>query len=293
MIDHKVPLNSLKFFYYVAEYGSVSIAAEKLYLTQSAVSKQVKSLEQALAVQLFDRINKSLILTTEGRTLYMCCQQIFGQLQQCLEKIQQSKPINSPLVLSCEPTFSMKWLIPRLAQVAQLNWGFEVVLQTGGGPVNFNDTQIDLALRRDDFNWGTHLYTEKLADEYMVLIQSQQAKSDPQLLWSSSRPNFEKQLRRQVGIQKLIPQSQWVALDHFYLCLEGCMAGWGATLISIFMVEKELTHQTVQVLMPAFTDHSAYYLLSAEPIENDSRKQIFMHWLKQQMSQTQQNLGCI
>lgn len=290
MIDHRVPLNSLKFFYYVAEYGSVSIAAEKLYLTQSAVSKQIKSLELALDTRLFDRINKSLVLTSEGKILYICCQQIFGQLQHCLEQIQHSQPMNSPLVLSCEPTFSMKWLIPRLAQISALNWGFEVVLQTGGGPVNFTDKQIDLALRRDDFDWGSYLYTEKLADEYMVLIQHQQTQTNPQLLWSSSRPNFEKQLRRHEKINKLIPQSQWVALDHFYLCLEGCMAGWGATLISIYMVEKELSHQMLHSVIPAFPDHSAYYLLSAEPFQNDYRKQVFMQWLQREMLKTQQQL---
>ena len=286
MID-RVPLNSLKFFYYVAEYGSVSVAAEKLFLTQSAVSKQIKNLEQMLEVPLFDRINKTLLLTAEGKTLYSCCQQIFAQLNQCLEQIQQKKSFNRPLVLSCEPTLSMKWLIPRLAQIAQLNWGFDVVLQTGGGSVNFNEQQIDLALRRDDFSWGVHLYSEKLADEYMVLIHQPQADSQ-QFLWSTSRPHFDQQLLKHREINAMIHQYPWVALDHFYLCLEGCLAGLGATLISVFMVEKELQHHTVQAKLPVFADGSAYHLLSATPFAEDPRKLVFMQWLKQEMSATQQ-----
>ncbi|MDQ8936949.1 LysR family transcriptional regulator [Acinetobacter rudis] len=288
MIDHKVPLNSLKFFYYVAEFGSVSLAAEKLYLTQSAVSKQIKSLEQALMLQLFDRINKSLVLTNEGRILYVCCQQIFGQLQQCLGQIQHSTVQNKALVLSCEPTLSMKWLIPRLATVHQLNWGFEVILQTGGGPVDFKEQQIDLALRRNDFEWGTELYSEKLADEYMVLVQGQHSQIKRKLLWSRSRPHFDKQLRKYESITKRIPQSDWIALEHFYLCIEGCLAGWGETLLSIYMVEKELTYQTLQPVIPIFSDHSAYYLLSAAAFDSDPRKMVFMQWLQQEMLKTQQ-----
>ena len=65
----RLSLNSLKFFYYVAIEGSVTIAAERLYVTQSAVSRQIKNLEDLLNITLFERKNKSLILTAEGKVL--------------------------------------------------------------------------------------------------------------------------------------------------------------------------------------------------------------------------------
>ena len=56
----KISLNALKFFYYVAEYGSVTLASQKLFVTQSAVSKQIKNLEDTLDLSLFNRVNKKL-----------------------------------------------------------------------------------------------------------------------------------------------------------------------------------------------------------------------------------------
>ena len=112
----RISLNSLKFFYFVAKYGSVTLAAKKLFVTQSAVSKQIYNLEEALNTALFDRKNKTLVMTKQGETLLSCCHQVFGQLDECLIQLSQPKTENKQLVLSCEPTLSMKWLIPRLSK---------------------------------------------------------------------------------------------------------------------------------------------------------------------------------
>ena len=80
----KISLNALKFFYYVAEYGSVTLASQKLFVTQSAVSKQIKNLEDTLDLSLFNRVNKKLVLTANGNVLFSCCQQVFAKLDDCL-----------------------------------------------------------------------------------------------------------------------------------------------------------------------------------------------------------------
>ena len=65
----------------------------------------------------------------------------------------------------------MKWLIPRLANFKQKFPDIEVSLLTGGGEVDFSVQQIDLALRRDDFIWSNQIYSEKIADEYMLCVK--------------------------------------------------------------------------------------------------------------------------
>ena len=55
-------------------------------------------------------------MTKQGETLLSCCHQVFGQLDECLIQLSQPKTENKQLVLSCEPTLSMKWLIPRLSK---------------------------------------------------------------------------------------------------------------------------------------------------------------------------------
>ncbi|MEN8283163.1 LysR family transcriptional regulator [Acinetobacter gerneri] len=279
----KISLNSLKFFYFVASYGSVTLAANKLFVTQSAVSKQIYNLEHCLDLTLFDRKNKSFSLTKDGEILLSCCQKIFSQLDQCLIELTQQNSLQTSLVLSCEPTLSMKWLIPRLAQFKAQAHGFDIVLLTGGGSIDFTKNHIDLAIRRNDFAWGEHIFSEKIADEYIVGVESNHASVADELLISNSRPHFLKQIKKIQGLAQVLDTSSKTEFEHFYLCLEACMAGLGRTVISIYMIEKELKYQLLKTISPVVSDGSSYYLLSHNAFHEDPRKMIFLEWLKKQM----------
>ncbi|HCW4113574.1 LysR family transcriptional regulator [Acinetobacter baumannii] len=286
----RISLNSLKFFYFVAKYGSVTLAAKKLFVTQSAVSKQIYNLEEALNTTLFDRKNKTLVMTKQGEILLSCCHQVFGQLDECLIQLSQPKTENKQLVLSCEPTLSMKWLIPRLSKFKKLGHDFEVVLLTAGGVVDFEKDNIDIAIRRNDFDWGEHIYSEKIADEYIALVQATQSLETNDVLISTSRPNFFKSINRIAELKQSLKGYTKVELEHFYLCLEGCLAGLGATVISIYMIEKELEWKVLQKNSPVVQDGSAYFLLSHRAFEEDPRKTIFLEWLKAEMNESQHKL---
>ncbi|HCW4538220.1 TPA: LysR family transcriptional regulator [Acinetobacter baumannii] len=251
----RISLNSLKFFYFVAKYGSVTLAAKKLFVTQSAVSKQIYNLEEALNTTLFDRKNKTLVMTEQGETLLSCCHQVFGQLDEYL--IQLS---------------------------------FEVVLLTAGGVVDFEKDNIDIAIRRNDFDWGEHIYSEKIADEYIALVQATKPSETNDLLISTSRPNFFKNMSRIAELKQSLKGYTKVELEHFYLCLEGCLAGLGATVISIYMIEKELEWNLLQKNSPIVQDGSAYFLLSHRAFEEDPRKTLFLEWLKAEMNESQHTL---
>lgn len=182
----KISLNSLKFFYFVAKYSTVTNAAEKLFVTQSAVSKQIYNLEGFLEINLFYRKNKSLILTSEGELLFDCCQKVFSQLDDCFMNLNQAKTERKQLVLSCEPTISMKWLIPRLSKFKDYGYDFEIVLLTGGGVVDFDKDNVDMAIRRNDFFWGEHIFSERIADEYIIMVENQNTSMKKDLLISTS-----------------------------------------------------------------------------------------------------------
>lgn len=282
----RLSLNSLKFFYYVARYESMTIAAERLFVTQGAVSKQLKSLEEMLGFALFIREARKLRLTQQGEILFDCCQQVFQQLDQCLLQLQQQTEIKKNLVLSCEPTIAMKWLIPRLAQFKQLYPEFEVSLLTAGGEVDFRAQNIDLALRRDDFDWGTAVYSEKIADEQMLYVKAKHEQSTGnQVFISKSRPQLWKQFKRHHQAQ--LKEMKAVSLEHFYLCIEACLAGLGTTVVSAYMVERELKYHLLQQVASGYADGSSYYLLSAQPFEEDVRKLLLRDWLRDQMQQSQ------
>lgn len=283
----KISLNSLKFFYFVAKHGSVTQAANTLFVTQSAVSKQIYNLEESIHTPLFERRNKALYLTAKGEKLFQCCQKMFKELDDCLISLQENSAEKKHLVLSCEPTLSIKWLIPRLNKFKALKHSFDIVLLTGGGKINFKQEQIDLAIRRNDFYWGEHIFSEKIADEYMCLAQNKQSSQNKNILISTSRPNFIAHLEQLKPIQPFINNHQLTTFEHFYLCLEACLSDLGSTIISMYMIEKELEHQFLTMPISPFKDGSAYYLLTSQPFLEDSRKLIFLEWLKEEMQASQ------
>ena len=284
----KISLNSLKFFYYVAQHGSVTLASQKLFVTQSAVSKQIKNLEDALGLILFDRVNKKLILTSNGSLLFACCQQVFAKLDDCLVDLKNQQYEKKQLVLSCEPTISMKWLIPRLAEFNSLNYGFEILLLTGGGIVDFQGKSIDIALRRNDFEWDKNIFHEKIIEEYIVAVRNTRTDQTNTLLLTSSRPHLWQHINKSKLVSSDILSYEHMVLEHFYLCIEGCLAGLGTAIVSIFMVEKEISHQFLELVHPPVADSSSYHLLSYYPFYEDERKVIFKNWLKIEMTRSKE-----
>lgn len=284
----KISLNSLKFFYYVAQHGSVTLTSQKLFVTQSAVSKQIKNLEDALGLILFDRVNKKLVLTSNGSLLFACCQQVFAKLDDCLVDLKNQQYEKKQLVLSCEPTISMKWLIPRLAEFNSLNYGFEIVLLTGGGIVDFQGKSIDIALRRNDFEWDKNIFHEKIIEEYIVAVRNTRTDQTNTLLLTSSRPHLWQHINKSKLVSSDILSYEHMVLEHFYLCIEGCLAGLGTAIVSIFMVEKEISHQFLELVHPPVADSSSYHLLSYYPFYEDERKVIFKNWLKIEMTRSKE-----
>ena len=282
----RLSLNSLKFFYYVARYQSVTEAAEKLFVTQSAVSKQLKSLEDSLGIEIFFREGRMLKLTQDGEVLFECCQQIFPQIETCLVHLKEKNKTKKNLILSCEPTIAMKWLIPRLANFKQKFPDIEVSLLTGGGEVDFNVQQIDLALRRDDFIWSNQIYSEKIADEYMLCVKKKDRLDIPKNIFiSASRAKLWHHFKK--IHQPQLSSMHTETLEHFYLCIEAALAGLGATIVSGYMVEREMDYQMLERLTKVYQDGSAYYLLSEHPFEDDIRKMHFKNWLIDEMQSSQ------
>ena len=284
----KISLNSLKFFYYVAQHGSVTLASQKLFVTQSAVSKQIKNLEDALGLILFDRVNKKLVLTSNGSLLFACCQQVFAKLDDCLVDLKNQQYEKKQLVLSCEPTISMKWLIPRLAEFNSLNYGFEILLLTGGGIVDFQGKSIDIALRRNDFEWDKNIFHEKIIEEYIVAVRNTRTDQTNTLLLTSSRPHLWQHINKSKLVSSDILSYEHMVLEHFYLCIEGCLAGLGTAIVSIFMVEKEISYEFLELVHPPVADSSSYHLLSYYPFYEDERKVIFKNWLKIEMTRSKE-----
>lgn len=177
----------------------------------------------------------------------------------------------------------MKWLIPRLACFNQLEYGFELVLLTAGGAVDFQSQGVDIALRRNDFDWGLDIYHEKIVDEHIVAVRNPNTPDNKTLLLSSSPSNLWQHISKSKLISDNILSYEHLILEHFYLCIEAGLAGLGTAIVSIFTVEKELSHEFLELVHPPVADSSSYHLLSYYPFYEDQRKVLFKNWLKEEM----------
>jgi DNA-binding transcriptional LysR family regulator len=158
-------LVALRCFEAAARLESFSRAADELHLTHGAISRAVRSVEEDLGAQLFERRNRRVFLNAAGRLLFDGVHAGLGQMARAAEAVRQ-QVAGRPLLLSCEPTLLMRWLIPRWGDFQARYPQHTVHLVAGGGTVEWG-RGIDLAIRRNDFDWGPNVQMQPLCAEHM------------------------------------------------------------------------------------------------------------------------------
>ncbi len=136
--------DKLKIFYAVAEAGSFTRATINLNLSQSAISRQIQSLEEDLKVQLFERHARGLVLTENGEYVYKTAHDVISKLKDVETSLgdQKNKPTGK-LTITTVRSFGTHWLTPRIQEFMQLNPNIEVELI-------FDDKELDLSTRQAD-----------------------------------------------------------------------------------------------------------------------------------------------
>jgi LysR family transcriptional regulator, glycine cleavage system transcriptional activator len=125
---------------------SFTKAAEELFLTQSAVSRQIKALEDHLGVALFERRPRSLILTEAGQTLYRVTTDVLERLQNAVDQLG-SVSRTRQLSITTTTGFASLWLIPRLPRFTNLHPAIDVRISATTDMLNLERSLVDLAIR--------------------------------------------------------------------------------------------------------------------------------------------------
>jgi DNA-binding transcriptional LysR family regulator len=139
-------LDLLKGYEAAARLLSFTRAGEELHLTQSAVSRQIKELEDQLGVALFERRHRALALTEAGRELYPAAAQVLATMRAVTERLHALSAQKS-LSVSTTPAFAALWLIPRLATFARENPGVDVRVAAETRIQDLQRERIDVAVR--------------------------------------------------------------------------------------------------------------------------------------------------
>jgi LysR family glycine cleavage system transcriptional activator len=138
-------LDHLKGFEAAARHLSFTRAAEELFLTQSAISRQVQTLEEQLGVRLFQRLPRQLRLTAEGERLYATVVDVFARLTLTADSLRSGG--RQPITVSTSIGMAALWLVPRLASFQEAHPEVEVRVSANNRLADLEREGIDLALR--------------------------------------------------------------------------------------------------------------------------------------------------
>jgi len=139
-------LDLLKGFEAAARLLSFTRAGDELHLTQSAVSRQIKELEDQLGVALFERKHRALVLTNAGRELYPAASQVLATMRAAAERLRNLGG-QRVVVVSTSVSFAALWLVPRLAGFTRDNPGLDVRISADTRMLDLERSGVDVALR--------------------------------------------------------------------------------------------------------------------------------------------------
>jgi LysR family transcriptional regulator, glycine cleavage system transcriptional activator len=165
MLRRLPSLNALKAFEAAARHGSFTKAADELFVTQGAVSHQVKALEGELGLRLFNRERQRLVITDAGRSYLDVVRDAFDRLAVGTNRLLHEQKAGV-LTVTTSPNFAAKWLVHRLGRFADAHPDIDLRVSASLQHVDFAREDIDLAIRHGDGQWpglgATRLCAEEL-----------------------------------------------------------------------------------------------------------------------------------
>jgi LysR family glycine cleavage system transcriptional activator len=164
----RVPLGSLRVFVAVAQHLSITRAADVLGVSASAVSMQIKALEDYLRVPLLRRDGRAVELTSEGACLLPRVERALGELEDAIDEVRAHRRTGE-LAVTTVPSFLQQWLLPRLPDFEKQHPEIALDLHTSDAVVDLRQSKIQAAVRLGKGNWPG-LHVEKLLDEWLVPV---------------------------------------------------------------------------------------------------------------------------
>ncbi len=289
-MDDLPPLHALRCFEAAARHASMSRAADELCLTHGAISRQVRQVEDQLGVRLFARGHRRIALTREGHALAEAVQRALRAVRDGVDEVRRLR--GGPLVLSCEPTLTLAWLVPRLVRLPRAPQ-LEVHLLQGGGPIDLERDGVDVALRRGDFDL-TPYFAAPVMDEWLGpvcaprLVARARRLTGLDVLHTRTRPGAWASWSAATGHR--VPDGKRQMFDHFATSIQGAVAGLGVAIGPYPLVHDELMAKRLAAPFGFVRGGTGYHLLSRRPFDEDPRAARLLSWLKAEAVRTHRRL---
>lgn len=274
-------LDDLRAFETVARLGSVRAAAGELALTHGAVSRRVSKLSVDLGLRLLEADGRGVRLTLDGEKLAEATGKAFDLITGALTEIR-SGTVAAPIILSCERSLAMCWLIPRLSGFQDKYPDVEVHLSTGGGALDFARDRVTLAIRRLDFPVPAEWTVIKLMPERVgpVMPPSQRerfAAGDYVALGSRTRPNA---WSAWLETHPDAPRPRTTRLfDHHFLMTEAALSGLGVALAPRAIAADDVATGRLDAPLGFDPDGSDYGLIFPKAMAMTADLAALQDWL--------------
>jgi LysR family glycine cleavage system transcriptional activator len=291
-------LGALQAFECAARHGSFTRAAGELSLTQSAVSRQVKDLEQHLGTLLFERVRQRVVLSDDGKRFLPEARKLLQQSEATMLRAMATADARQTLSVATLPTFGSRWLSPRLPHFIASHSGTVLNIGSRSAPFDFDEEDFDLAIHYGQPVWAraTSIY---LCSETIIPVASRTLlHASPQqntvmtpallaeqpLLQLATRPKLWSQWFAMTGVEAQTA-FRGHRLDQFSMIIEAAIAGMGYALLPRYLIETELRTGALQVVvdLPMQTENS-YYVVTPETKQTLPLAQAFTDWLLGQVS---------
>lgn len=285
-------LNALRAFEASARHLSFTNAAEELCVTQGAVSRQVKQLEDQLQVILFHRLHRQLILTDQGQMLLKPLSDAFDLMAASLERLK-----NQPrdLKLKVHPSFAIRWLIPRLYRFQTQHPEIQVRLTTSSINADFSRENFDVAITyRGEKVMGTSR-KKILAERLTPVCSPALLQGEPPLetledlkhhllLHNTPEQRDWRTWAKGVGITRLsFERGQIFEIDD--AALQAAASGLGIALGNLFLIREDLeAKRLVQPFKGLVVETGAYYISWPDVNTTSPSVTAFKTWLINEIS---------
>ncbi len=284
-------LNGLRAFEAAARHLSFTLAAAELNVTQTAISHQIKRLEEELGLRLFVRKNRTLALTPKAKDYLPGVRAAFNDLRLATDRLRR-KDEDNVLTVSTLASHAAKWLLPRLSSFQETHPGIDVRITTSTSLVDFGGGDVDAAIRYGRGHWPGVRAQWLMADELFPVCSPALLKGDrplacPQdlahytLLHSSGGYDDDwRQWLTAAGLPTDISKQPGLSFDLIFMTVQAAIDGIGVAMGRTSYVQDDIAKGRLvvpfKIALPA---DAGFYLVSPEASDDPPKLKLFRQWL--------------
>jgi LysR family glycine cleavage system transcriptional activator len=283
-------LNGLRAFEAAARHLSFTLAASELNVTQTAISHQIRRLEEELGLRLFIRKNRALALTPQAKDYLPGVRAAFNDLRLATDRLLR-KDDDNVLTVSTLASLAAKWLLQRLTAFQEAHPGIDVRITTSTALVDFKNGDVDAAIRYGRGNWPGVRSEWLMADEVFpvcspALLTGERPLRVPEdlrdrvFLHTSTNSDDWRQWLTAAGLPSDISKQPGITFDLILMTVQAAIDGIGIAMGRTSYVQDDIAKGRLvvpfNIALPA---DAGFYLVTPEGAADPPKLKAFRQWL--------------